>query len=69
MCQTVMSYSEISGSSRSIGSGLGSERSMWQRQIQCLARSTALRLTASGCGSWMMITSQSSSRPRAFISL
>ena len=37
MCQTVTSYSEISGSSRSIGSGLGSERSMWQRQTQFLA--------------------------------
>ena len=28
MCQTDASYSEISGISRSIGSGLGSERSM-----------------------------------------
>ena len=34
MCQTVASYSAISGSRRSIGSGFGSERSMWQRQIQ-----------------------------------
>jgi hypothetical protein len=40
-CQTVMSYSEISGRSRVIGSGFGSERSMWQRQIQFLAWSVA----------------------------
>ena len=34
MCQTVASYSSIIGSRRAIGAGLGSERSMWQRQIQ-----------------------------------
>ncbi len=46
------------GTSRSIASGFGDERSMWQRQIQLFAFSgTCLRIAA-GCGSWTMITSQ-----------
>ena len=69
MCQTLASYSSISGSRRASVAGFGVERSMWQRQIQRLARSGALRRIAAGWGSWMMIASQSLSSPRAFIAL
>src|SRR5262249_35558920 len=68
-CQTVISYSAISGSSRLIGSGFGSERSMWQRQTQCFDRSGASWRIATGCGSWTMITSHSPSSESAFILL
>ena len=69
MCQTVMSYSEISGSRRSIGSGFGSERSMWQRQTQFFAWSVASWRMPTGCGSWTMTTSHSPSSESAFILL
>ena len=56
--KTEASYSRTNGTRCSIASGLGVERSMWQRQIQVLAFSgTCLRIAA-GCGSWTMITSQ-----------
>ena len=42
---------------------------MWQRQIQCLARSVAVWRIPAGWGSWTMITSQSPSRLSAFIAL
>ena len=64
-CQTVASYSEISGINRPIGSGFGSERSMWQRQIQCLPESAAPRRRPIGCGSWTTIASHSPCSPSA----
>ena len=69
MCQTVASYSSISGSRRAIGAGLGSERSMWQRQTQLRLFSAAPRRRPIGCGSWTMIVSHSPCRPSALISL
>ena len=58
-CQTVASYSSISGCRRAIGAGFGSERSMWQRQIQLRLLSVAPRRSPIGCGSWTMIVSHS----------
>ena len=52
MCQTVASYSSIIGCRRAIGAGLGSERSMWQRQTQLRLFSAAPRRRPIGCGSW-----------------
>ena len=68
-CQTLASYSWISGSIRASVSGFGVERSMWQRQIQRFAFSGVFRFSAAGCGSWTMITSHSPSRLWAFIAL
>ena len=42
---------------------------MWQRHTQCFAFSATSRRTASGCGSWTMITSQPPLSWRALISL
>ena len=50
-------------------SGLGVERSMWQRQTQWPALSGTCRLTPAGWGSWTMITSQPPVISVAFISL
>ena len=60
-CQTVASYSRTNGTMWSIASGLGVERSMWQRQTQVFAFSGTCFRIAAGCGSWTMITSQSPS--------
>ena len=67
MCQTVASYSSISGCRRAIGAGLGSERSMWQRQIQLRLFSRAPRRRPIGCGSWTITVSHSPCRPSALI--
>ena len=54
---------------RSIASGLGVERSMWQRHTHVFDLSgTSLRMPA-GCGSWTMMTSQPLVISAAFISL
>ena len=69
MCQTVASYSSIIGSRRAIGAGLGSERSMWQRQIQLRPFSLAPRRRPIGCGSWTITVSHSPCSPSALIAL
>ncbi len=69
MCQTDASYSSISGCRRAIGAGLGSERSMWQRQTQLRLFSSAPRRSPIGWGSWTITVSHSPCSPSALIAL
>ena len=48
MCQTLRSYSLIWGRMPAIVSAFGVERSMWQRQIQCLDASGAFCFRPTG---------------------
>ena len=53
----MLSYSRTSGTRWSVASGLGVDRSMWQRQIQWPPFSGTCWRMPAGCGSWTMITS------------
>jgi hypothetical protein len=52
--KTVASYAQIIGLRKLMISGFGSDRSMWQRQIQCVPLDFASSAIPAGCGSWTM---------------